>query len=100
MKSSKFEIWKIKRYIKKFHTLSDDELKSAYECGKLGWAWPGEFGRKPLLFDYLCHYPKQATLKKRLSYLLVAFSPVFQSTFLDDRYLALKIEMDKRGIKR
>jgi len=32
--------------------------------------------------------------------LLIAVSPVYKSTFLDDRRMALHLEMDRRGVKR
>lgn len=113
---SKFRIWKIKRFMKRLSELTDYNLQFLDYMSGRSWGWMDEFGKKPFLYSYLCNYPQQATFKKRLFYLrcipaektlkeklhmlLIAFSPVYKTTFLDDRRMALHLVMDRRGVKK
>lgn len=102
--------------MKRFSEFTDYNLQFIDYMSGRSWGWVDGLGKKPLLYSYLCNYPKQATFKKRLMYLrsiptektvkgklhmlLIAVSPVYKSTFLDDRRMALHLEMDRRGVKR
>lgn len=102
--------------MKRFSEFTDYNLQFIDYMSGRSWGWVDGLGKKPLLYSYLCNYPKQATFKKRLMHLrsiptektvkgklhmlLIAFSPVYKSTFLDDRRMALHLEMDRRGVKR